>query len=278
MQEANTRFSAAGAASTQARLLGLGVALCFIGHGAFGIVTKKAWLPYFAVAGIGEPVAWHLMPWIGAMDVTVGIVALLWPCRALFVWAAAWTTWTALLRPFSGEGWSEFFERAGNFGVPLAVLAVVGLGTPWFARLPEAGTVFTATTRNRLSWALRLTTATLLAGHAGCGVLLHKVSLARQYAYFWPNDSTQLVPWVGAFEFALAFLVLARPAPALLFAICGWKLATESLFFFGGTPTPVFELIERGGSYVAPLALAILLLKNPRRTEAASELRTAMGA
>ena len=32
--------------------LRIGAAACFIGHGAFGIITKAAWLPYFAVVGI----------------------------------------------------------------------------------------------------------------------------------------------------------------------------------------------------------------------------------
>ncbi len=32
-------------------------AMCFIGHGAFGIITKKIWLNYFAVFGIGPAMA-----------------------------------------------------------------------------------------------------------------------------------------------------------------------------------------------------------------------------
>ena len=37
-------------------ILRVAVAACFIGHGAFGIITKTAWLPYFAIFGIPE--AW----------------------------------------------------------------------------------------------------------------------------------------------------------------------------------------------------------------------------
>src|SRR5690348_13026433 len=83
-------------------ILRIGVAGCFIGHGVFGIVTKQAWLPYFAVGGVSESAAWRLMPWIGAMDITVGLLALVRPCRALFIWAVIWTVWTALLRPLAG--------------------------------------------------------------------------------------------------------------------------------------------------------------------------------
>jgi len=50
--------------------------------------------------------------------------------------------------------------------------------------------------------------------------------------------------------------------PALLVFACLWKLATESLFLTSGAPAPVFEIIERGGSYIVPLALAYLLTRS----------------
>jgi len=56
---------------------------------------------------------------------------------------------------------------------------------------------------------------------------------------------------------ALAFLLLARPHPSLLFAVALWKVATELLYPIAGAP--IWEFIERGGSYGAPLALALLL-------------------
>ena len=45
--------------------LRIGSGLCFIGHGAFGIITKREWLPYFAVVGIPADWAFSLMPLIG---------------------------------------------------------------------------------------------------------------------------------------------------------------------------------------------------------------------
>ena len=39
--------------STLFPVLRIAAAMCFIGHGAFGIITKEGWLPYFAVVGIG---------------------------------------------------------------------------------------------------------------------------------------------------------------------------------------------------------------------------------
>src|SRR5262249_21105338 len=55
-------------------LLRLGVIGCFIGHGAYGFITKEAWVPYFGVVGIDRTWAYWLMPWIGAMDVSLGLI------------------------------------------------------------------------------------------------------------------------------------------------------------------------------------------------------------
>lgn len=240
-------------------VLRVGMAGCFIGHGVFGIITKAAWVPYFAVGGIGEPLAWQLMPWVGAMDIAIGCLALLWPCRALLLWAVTWTFWTALLRPLSGESTWEFVERAGNYGVPIALLVVAGWRGAPFARLPGSWPAMAVEVRTRLAWTLRFTTAALLAGHAGCGLLLHKAMLGKLYASVYSGAPAALVPGVGAGEFLLAFLVLILPRPGLLLAICLWKLASEALFPLSGAP--VWEFVERFGSYAAPLALAILLTR-----------------
>jgi len=51
--------------------------------------------------------------------------------------------------------------------------------------------------------------------------------------------------------------------------ICAWKLATESLFLVAGASG--WEIIERFGSYTAPLALTLLLWKfRPAAFSAAS--------
>lgn len=244
-------------------LLRTGVALCFIGHGTYGVMTKSAWLPYFGVAGIGEAPAWQLMPWVGAMDIAIGFLAFVWPCRALFAWAAAWAVWTALLRPLAGQGWPEFFERAGNYGVPVACLVAVGLAGGRFARLPERWPLRSAEAGDRLAWTLRLTTVVLLLGHAGCALLLNKAALARHYVVFGPADPAAVMLAVAWLEVALAAAVLARPVPSLLVFVAVWKLATESLFLTSGAPAPFFEIVERGGSYIAPLALAWLARRAP---------------
>lgn len=261
-----TTFSTARATDNSATLsliLRTGVALCFIGHGCYGILTKSAWLPYFAVGGVGEATAWKLMPWIGAMDIAMGLLAFVWPCRALFAWAAVWTAWTALLRPLAGQGWPEFVERAGNYGVPIAILVVIGLGGPWFSRLPEAWGELDRAARTRLIWTLRIVTATLLAGHACCALVLNKAGLAHHYAVFGLNDPAAAMIAVGWFEVALAVAVLAGRSAAIPLFIVAWKLASESLVLTSGVDAPFFDFVEHGGSYIAPLALAWLLRRAP---------------
>ena len=103
-----------------------GVAACFIGHGAFGIITKAAWVPYFAMFGIPEAWAWKLMPVVGAVDISVGVLTLIQPVRAVILYMAFWGFQTACLRPLAGQGMWELFERAGNYGVPLAFLCLLG--------------------------------------------------------------------------------------------------------------------------------------------------------
>ena len=105
--------------------------MCFVGHGAFGIVTKQAWVPYFAVAGVGRDAAYTLMPLIGAVDITLGCLILLRPRPAIALWMVVWAVWTALLRPLAGEPVWEAVERAGNYGVPATLLILMSRGAGW---------------------------------------------------------------------------------------------------------------------------------------------------
>src|SRR4029450_3772358 len=108
-------------------LLRLGVIGCFIGHGAYGFITKEAWVPYFDVVGINRTWAYRLMPWVRPMDVTLGLTMAVVPLRIVLLYLIVWGTWTAALRPLSGDSVWEFFERAGNYGVPLAFLVLAGV-------------------------------------------------------------------------------------------------------------------------------------------------------
>jgi hypothetical protein len=249
-------------------ILRIGAALCFIGHGAFGFITKAAWVPYFAVVGIPEPLAWRLMPLVGAVDVTVGMMVLFAPRRFALGYMTIWGLWTALLRPLSGEPFFETIERTGNFGVPFALLLVSGWPrdlSGWFRSVPPAafsgqpgavsGQQLALVTR-----ILQITTVLLLAGHGSLGAITGKAIFATHYAAAGlPEGLTAAIGW---FELGLAVAVAMRPFVPLLLFVCAWKLATEFLFIAAGAP--VWEVVERAGSYAAPLALAIVLRQAAR--------------
>src|SRR6185369_3611349 len=83
--------------------LRIAVAMCFIGHGAFGIITRPIWCNYFAVFGVGQDLAYRLMPVAGTLDILLGTIMLFYPIRAVLAWLVIWGIVTALLRPLSGE-------------------------------------------------------------------------------------------------------------------------------------------------------------------------------
>ncbi len=243
-------------------LLRIGVAACFIGHGAFGIITKEAWIPYFALVGIPREVAFLLMPLVGTVDILMGVLALVAPSRAVLLYTAVWALWTALLRPVAGESVWEVLERAGNYGVPLAFLLAasrVGAGRALLGRLrvPALG----VDRRLRVFRVLQWTTGLLLIGHGGFGVFERKALLGQHWSVV--GLPSEIVPIAGAMEIAVGLLVLVRPRPALFLFVFGWKVATELLYPLAGAP--VWEFIERGGSYIAPLAAFLLLYATPGR-------------
>ena len=236
--------------------LRVGAAACFVGHGAFGILAKAAWVPYFAVAGIPKDWAYRLMPVVGSLDIAAGIAVLFSPRPFVLLYMAVWATWTALLRPLAGESVFEALERAGNYGVPLALL--LSFGWPrdvkgWFRhRAPGLTMAGPASIATLLAW----TTALLLFGHGALAAITGKPLLASHFALVGlPSSAVTLAGWA---EMIAALVVAVRPSPGLLFAVTAWKMATEALYPISGTP--IWELVERAGSYAAPLALALILI------------------
>ena len=110
--------------------------MCFIGHGAFGIITKPIWCNYFGVFGIGQDLAYRLMPLVGGIDILLGLALLFYPIRAVAAWLVVWGFITASLRPFSGEPFAEMIERAGNYGAPLALLLLSAATSRTAAGIP----------------------------------------------------------------------------------------------------------------------------------------------
>ena len=238
--------------------LRVAAAACFIGHGAFGIITKAAWVPYFGVVGIPEDWAYRLMPVVGAVDIAAGLSVLFSPRPIVLLYMAVWATWTALLRPLSGDSAFETIERAGNYGVPLALLLMFGWPRDlrsWFRHLaPGLTTADPAAIARLLTW----TTALLLFGHGALAAIDAKPLLASHFALVGLSPSA--LTMAGWAEMIAAVVIAVRPNATLLLVVVAWKMATEALYPISGTP--IWEFVERAGSYAAPLVLALILIQS----------------
>jgi hypothetical protein len=228
-------------------------AMCFIGHGVFGIITKPIWCNYFALFGIGNSTAYRLMPLMGTLDIILGIVLLFKPIRAIGVWLLVWGFVTALCRPLSGEPIAECIERAGNFGAPLALLVLAGgfhLQRGWFLSVIDPGADVKEKKLRQVIIILRIVVFLLMAGHGWLN-LLQKPGLLSQYSRLGFSNPANVALLAGIFELMAAVAVLVKPARPLIFFFIVWKMGSE-LFY------PHFELlewVERGGSYGTLLAL-----------------------
>ncbi|NGO13739.1 hypothetical protein G5C60_40635 [Streptomyces sp. HC44] len=247
-------------------ILRIAIACEFIGHGAFGIMGKEAWLSYYAVFGIPPSAAWVLMPLTGMVDITLGLLVLVRPTRAPLAYMAFWGLFTAVLRPLSGESWWEVVERSYNFGIPLVLLLLCGLGASRGEWLEKIRTIpyLTRQRARSFAWGLRVIIGAFLIGHGGYGVFDHKPILTEQYESIGltslVDDPSVVSNAVGWFEIALGVLVLAAvPMTSVLLFVCAWKIATEMLYVTSGARGAGFEVIERSSSYAAPLALILVM-------------------
>ena len=227
-------------------------AMCFIGHGCFGIIGKPIWCNYFAVIGVGHELAYKLMPVVGTIDILLGVLIALYPVRIALIWLVCWGIITAALRPLSGEPFAEFIERAGNFGAPLSLLLLYPGNGPtrnWLKKLDVPALVMSPQLVN-VTLCLRIVAALLLTGH-GLLNLTGKQGLLAQYARLGFSDPHQVAVMAGALELLMAVSVLIKPLRSLLLITLIWKIASE-LFY---PHYEIFEWVERGGSYGVLLAL-----------------------
>ncbi|MET4014297.1 putative membrane protein YphA (DoxX/SURF4 family) [Mucilaginibacter sp. UYP25] len=233
-------------------VLRIAVAMCFIGHGVFGIITKQIWCNYFAVFGINTDAAYALMPWVGAVDILMGVTMLFYPMRAIALWLVFWGATTAFLRPASGEPFAEFIERAGNFGAPLALLILSG-GIKNFRGLftrIDADALVDDKTINNVFKCLKIVGFLLLMGHGWLNII-QKKGLLGQYASLGLTSPAKVAQFIGVFEIAAALIVLIKPVRAVLLVFIIWKISSELLY----PHYELFEWIERGGSYGTLIAL-----------------------
>jgi uncharacterized membrane protein YphA (DoxX/SURF4 family) len=231
--------------------------MCFIGHGAFGIITKPIWCNYFALFGISKTIAYQLMPVLGSVDILLGIFLLMRPIRAIAVWLVIWGIMTALCRPLSGESFAECIERAGNYGAPFCLLLLAGgiqFNFPWLFSSINPNEPVSEKSLARVKLALRVIVFLLLAGHGWLN-LIQKPGLIKQYTALGFSNPVNAAILAGIFEIMAAIAVLIKPARPLIIIFLIWKMGSE-LFY---PHFEIFEWIERGGSYGTLLALCFCL-------------------
>jgi hypothetical protein len=247
-------------------ILRVSVWACYVGHGMFGIRQKVDWLAFYRPFGIPDAIATHTMPLVGLVDVTMGYLVLLRPTRIVLMYTAIWGIFTALLRPLAGMSFFETLERAGNYGPSIALL-LGSAGAALLAR-PEIYDLSVEANFRRMRQALVVTTSLLLLGHGGLAL-----AAKPQLVEHWHSlgvigvdaGGQAFVRMTGAAELAAAALVLVWPNRPLCLIIVAWKLFTETLFLTAGAP--VWELVERAGSYGAPLALFVALSYGAARAQ-----------
>ncbi len=238
-------------------------AMCFIGHGAFGIITKPIWCNYFAVFGITHDMAYRLMPLLGSFDILLGILILVYPIRIIPAWLVVWAILTAFLRPLSGEPFAEFLERAGNYGAPLVFLLLSGNLQKNAAAILVPAPSDTALDEKALrtvTIGLRVIVFLLLAGHGWLN-MIEKKGLLSQYEGLGFSHPAAIARLVGIAETGAALTLLLRPSRSMVIVLLLWKMGSE-LFY---PHYELFEWIERGGSYGVLLALWFALETPPAR-------------
>lgn len=243
-------------------VLRVAVAMCFIGHGTFGIITKEIWCNYFGVLGIGRDLAYRLMPVVGSIDILMGLIMLVYPVRAIPLWLIMWGAITASFRPLSGEPFAEFIERAGNFGAPLALLIVAGFPKNFgelFNRIRISSIQLDEAMPAKLAISLRVVVFFLLLGHGWLNII-EKKGLLAQYSSLGFANPEQVAQIIGFSEIIAAFLVLIKPLRPFLLVLFIWKVTSE-LFY---PHYELFEWLERGGSYGSILALLLVTGKKSR--------------
>jgi uncharacterized membrane protein HdeD (DUF308 family) len=232
-------------------------AMCFIGHGAFGIITKAIWCNYFVLFGIDKVHAYQLMPVLGSLDIILGFVLLFKPVRAIAGWLIIWGIITAACRPLSGEPFAEFIERAGNYGAPLALLVLAGgikFNFKWLFSTISPDEPVSAKSLTHVKTILRFVVFLLLVGHGWLN-LIQKPGLINQYSALGFSNPVNVSLLAGIFEIMAAITVLVSPVRSLIVVFLIWKMGTE-LFY---PHFEIFEWVERGGSYGTLLALWLCL-------------------
>lgn len=257
-------------------VLRISIALCFIGHGFWGVASKPEWVGLITPMGFSKETAINLLPWIGCGDILLGFLMIMRP-RAVIVWKAfLWALFTPFLRPLAGMSWFEVPERAGNYGIPFAYLVMVGsmglMTTLWkgFEVTNEPESKLSDAAIRKVKCILQISLGLLLIGHGGLVAFVQDQMYIDHIALFGIGATPSMLTAIGWFEIIVGLVVALRPVAPLVWFVLAWKLFTESLFPFGGRAVDVFETVERWGDYGGCIALLLILYYLGRQSRAPS--------
>jgi hypothetical protein len=109
-----------------------------------------------------------------------------------------------------------------------------------------------------LPWILRAGVAACFIGHGMLGLLRLTTAWTPYFAVvgIGQEAASSLMPWVGAFDVAMALSVLFCPVRAVVAYMVLWTLWTAFLRPLAGES--FWEAVERAGNYGATLALCLL--------------------
>ena len=74
---------------------------------------------------------------------------------------------------------------------------------------------------------------------------------------FSPETSKQLIVWIGALDMFVAFIVLVKPLKYVVLWASIWAFSAALIRPISGEP--IWSFVERGGNWLPPLALFVLL-------------------
>ncbi len=219
----------------------------FFGHGAFGILKKQGWLPFYHVFGLSDQFAFSTMPAVGIHDIFLAGLAIARPTPVVFLWMGFWGFFTAMLRPMAGQGFLEFFERSYNYGIPwLAFYMALPTSSPgyssWFSKA-----IFNLE-KKYVPTVLRMIVFLALISHAFL-ILFSKTEKIMVYSNLqFLGDYFKIV---GVIELVCALSVLRLGNRSILWSILFFKVVLEASPILGGQLEGWLEFVERGSCYFA---------------------------
>lgn len=111
----------------------------------------------------------------------------------------------------------------------------------------------------KIEWILRVAVAGEFIGH-GVFALQGKKAWVEWFSVFGISDAglaTQLLFLIGAFDIALAILLIIKPVRLALLWMAFWGFFTALMRPIVGEP--FWDFVERSANWGAPLALLLLL-------------------